>query len=115
EPTGEGRFATSDGGEQLRLVPAPRRRLVELGVGADDPDDLARVASGLGRLGVAVERSTGTVVAVDPGTGVRVVVGVAERLRQTAVAAAAANGPGRVDRPTGRAAGILREGPVRPR
>jgi len=80
-PTGEGRFATVDGGEQLRLVPAPRRRLVELGVGADEPDDLDRVASGLGRLGVAAERTAEAVVAVDPGTGVRVVVRVAERIR----------------------------------
>jgi hypothetical protein len=35
-----GTFATSNGGEQLRLLPATRRGLVELGVGADDRDDL---------------------------------------------------------------------------
>lgn len=35
-------FSTADGGEQLRIVHSPRRRLVELGVGADDPDDLDR-------------------------------------------------------------------------
>lgn len=32
---GDARFATSDGGEQLRLVQAPTRRVVELVVGAD--------------------------------------------------------------------------------
>ena len=35
-----GRLATTDGGEQLILVESPRRRLVALGVGVDDPDDL---------------------------------------------------------------------------
>jgi len=40
-----GTFTTVDGGEQLRIVPAASRRLVRLGVGADDPDDLDRVAA----------------------------------------------------------------------
>ena len=53
-PTGEGRYATVDGGEQLRLVPSPRRCLIELGIGVDDPDDLGRIAASLARLGVAV-------------------------------------------------------------
>ena len=35
-PTGNGRFASTDGGEQLSLVSAPRRRLMELGIGVDD-------------------------------------------------------------------------------
>jgi len=35
-------FSTSDGGEQLRIVESPTRRLIELCVGADDPDDLDR-------------------------------------------------------------------------
>jgi catechol 2,3-dioxygenase-like lactoylglutathione lyase family enzyme len=114
-PAGDGRFATRDGGEQLRLVPSPQRRLVELGVGAGDADDLARVAAALRGLGVAVETTPGATVAVDPGTGVRVVVSVAGPLRQGTVAAAATNGPGRLDRKTARADAILREEPVRPR
>ena len=81
-PTGDGRFATVDGGEQLRLVAAPRRRLVELGIGADDADDLGRIAAALARLGVAVERTPAALVAVDPGTDVRVVVRIAERIEQ---------------------------------
>lgn len=36
-PTGSG-FATADGGEQLELRPSAQRRLLTLGVGADDPD-----------------------------------------------------------------------------
>ena len=48
-PEAGGWFSTLDVGRQLRLVSAPTRRLIELGVGADDADDLARVA-GAGEL-----------------------------------------------------------------
>ena len=34
-------FATADGGEQLELRLAERRRLLEIWIGADDPDDPA--------------------------------------------------------------------------
>ncbi len=37
-------FATVDGGEQLTIVHSPQRRLVRLGIGVDDPDDLDRVS-----------------------------------------------------------------------
>ncbi len=114
-PLGDDRFATRDGGEQLRLVRTPRRRLVELGIGADDADDVARVASRLEKLRVAVERTPDAVVAADAGTGVRVVVRTAERIRAEPMPPAATNGPGRVDRHTARADAILRRGPVRPR
>jgi catechol 2,3-dioxygenase-like lactoylglutathione lyase family enzyme len=113
-PGADGRFATADGGEQLRLVPAPRRRLVELGVGADDPDDLGRVAAALTRLAVACERTPSSLAAVDPGTGVRVVVSLAARIEQRG-APAPANRPGLVERRNARADALRREGPVRPR
>jgi hypothetical protein len=45
------RFSTLDGGEQLAVTQAPQRRLPEIGVGADDPDDLDRIESSLARLG----------------------------------------------------------------
>ena len=70
-PLGDGRFATVDGGEQLRLVTTPTRRLVELGLGADDPDDVARIAQSLQALGVAAEHGADQLVAHDPGTRVR--------------------------------------------
>jgi catechol 2,3-dioxygenase-like lactoylglutathione lyase family enzyme len=108
-------LSTVDGGEQLRIVGSDRRRLLELGVGADDPDDLDRIAASLHRLGVPVERAGSTVAAVDPGTGTRVEIGVASRLEQIAVPAPQYNGPGRIDRLGTRADSILREGPVRPR
>ena len=97
-PTGEGRYATVDGGEQLQLVPSPRRRLFELGIGVDDPDDLGRVAGSLARLGVSVERAPAALTAVDPGTGVRVAVRVAERIRQASTPPLLANAPGPVFR-----------------
>ncbi len=112
---GADRFATADGGEQLRLVPAPTRRLVELGIGADDADDLARIARDLGALGVAVERRPDAVIAIDGGTRVRVVVAIAPRIASPTAALPAGNGPGRIDRPNRRADGVLRSAPVRPR
>ncbi|MFJ5775632.1 VOC family protein [Streptomyces sp. NPDC093094] len=108
-------FTTVDGGEQLRIVHSPYRRLVELGVGADDPDDLDRVAASLAGLDVPVLRAAGSVSAVDPGTGVLVRVELAPRLRQTPAPAAPYNAPGVDARLHARAPGILREGPVRPR
>jgi catechol 2,3-dioxygenase-like lactoylglutathione lyase family enzyme len=115
-PQGDGRrFATVDGGEQLRIAGSDRRRLLELGVGADDPDDLDRVAAGLTRLGVPVDRTATSVSAVDPGTGTRVEVTIAARLAQPAVPAAPYNGPGRDERIGARADAVLRTEPVRPR
>jgi len=93
-----GEFASADGGTQLRIVHAPLRRLVELGVGAGDPDDLDRVASQLAKLDVAAERSGDALTAVDPGTGVRARVEVAPRIVQEEAPATPYNGPGRTDR-----------------
>jgi catechol 2,3-dioxygenase-like lactoylglutathione lyase family enzyme len=109
------RFHTVDGGEQLRLATTPRRRLLQLGVGVDHPDDLARIASSLARLGVAAALRDDGLAATDPGTGVEVVCAVAPRLAQPQRPAPPTNGPGRPDRADTRAAGVLREGPVRPR
>src|ERR1700689_1505885 len=49
-------FATADGGEQLALRPAERRRLLEIAIAADDPDDLDRVEAGLRRIEAEFER-----------------------------------------------------------
>ncbi|MFE6484010.1 VOC family protein [Streptomyces sp. NPDC057757] len=108
-------FATVDGGEQLRVVYSPRRRLVELGIGVDDSDDLDRVVSALAALDIPMDRTPGTVTAVDPGTEVLVRVGIAPRYSQTPGAAVACNGPGATPRLQERAPGILRQEPVRPR
>jgi catechol-2,3-dioxygenase len=114
-PIGGGRFATADGGEQLALVPAAGRRLVQLGIGADDTDDLERVARALAALGVGIERGAAALTATDPGTGVGVAVSVAPRIGQPPTAASRSNGRGRTDRASARADAVLREKPVRPR
>jgi catechol 2,3-dioxygenase-like lactoylglutathione lyase family enzyme len=111
----EMRFATVDGGEQLRLVHSRRRRLVELGIGAGDPDDLHSVASRLAALGVAFDQTPDAVTATEAGTAVRVVVSVADPVDSHPAPAIAENAPGRTARGTGRAASVLRENPVRPR
>src|SRR5258707_6674861 len=63
----DSRLATADGGEQLRLVPSPRRRLVEFGIGVADPDDLESVASRLTPLGVRFRQTPDPVPSVEPG------------------------------------------------
>jgi len=108
-------FSTSDGGEQLRIVESPSRRLIELFIGADDPDDLDVVADGLARLGVRTQRDHASVSAVEIHSGARVVVEITPRISQDPAAIARYNGPGRVERTNDRAAVIRRDGPIRPR
>ncbi len=114
-PVGEHAFTTVDGGEQLRVVHSQRRRLVELGIGADDPDDLDRVAASLSALDLPVERTAAGVRAVDPGTEVTVRIEIAPRYEQQPTPPPAYNSPGVDARTEHRAPGILREQAVRPR
>src|SRR6266849_5769302 len=111
----DNRFATLDGGEQLRLVSSPRRQLVELGIGVGDPDDLHSVAARLAAVGVAVTQTPDAIAGVDAGTGVRVVLSVADPIDASPAPAIAQNAPGRPDRGTARAEPVMRENPVRPR
>jgi catechol 2,3-dioxygenase-like lactoylglutathione lyase family enzyme len=115
EQVAPGRFATVDGGEQLRLEYAPSRRLLALEIGVDDVEDLDRVARSLDRFGVPTQRSADSLSAVEPVIGVQVTLRVAPHLIQPPTPATPYNGPGRADRPNVRAPGILREGRVRPR
>ena len=94
---------------------APTRRLVELRVAVDTPDDLAAAASRLARLDVPADLTAGTLTAYDAPTGVRAVLEVAPRFVQPSVPATPYNGPGRIERAGGRAPGVLREERVRPR
>jgi hypothetical protein len=113
--TSPGVLATRDGGEQLRLVQSPRRRLVELGVGAEGPDDLERIARSLEGLGIAATRRGGRLEAVDPASDVRLVVTVAEPLAQPAAEPTRDNAPGVVRRHNARADVFSRARPVAPR
>lgn len=96
--TEPGVFATADGGEQLRLVQTPLRRLVEISIGADNPDDVDRVASNVSALDIDVKRTEDGLTTVDPGTDVRVRIEVAPRLKQEPIAQTPYNGVGRSDR-----------------
>jgi catechol 2,3-dioxygenase-like lactoylglutathione lyase family enzyme len=112
-PLGEGRFATADGGEQLRIVAAPQRQLLEISMGVDDQDDLDRIANQLGKLALAVHRDGERLSVHEPIAGFRAVVSIAPHVEQASVEPTPYNAPGRCER-TGRAPGILRETPVRP-
>ena len=65
-PGGETWFSTRDAGRQLRVTHAPTRRLVDLHVGVDDEDDLARAADSLRRMDIEVERGAGWISAAEP-------------------------------------------------
>ncbi len=115
EQVAPGRFATVDGGEQLRLEYAPSRRLLALEIGVDDVEDLDRVARNLDRFEVPTQRTADSLSAVEPVIGVRATLRVTPHLIQPPIPATPYNGPGRADRPNVRAPGIVREGRVRPR
>ena len=108
-------FSTSEGGEQLRIIESPTRRLIELCVGADDPDDVARVSDRLSGLGVSIERDAASVGALEIHSGVRVVIKVLPPIKQEPAVSEPTNGPGCTQRRNGRAPAILREGPAHPR
>ncbi|MBK5305405.1 MAG: VOC family protein [Frankiaceae bacterium] len=112
---GNGRFATADGGEQLELAEGVRRQLVEIGIGCDDPDDVARVVHELERSGIPHAREGEDVVAHDAGSGVRARVTIAPRYEQLVAEQPATNGPGVTARANAPAPGTSRSGPVQPR
>ncbi len=114
-PQADGWLATRDGGRQLRIVYAPTRRLLALRVGADDADDIGRIASNLQRLGADVRRDELRVSGIENVSGVTATVEIAERIRQPLTPATRYNGPGRPERTGGRAPGVLRTEPVFPR
>ncbi|MEU6147475.1 VOC family protein [Streptomyces sp. NPDC047081] len=115
-PLGQGRFASRDGGEQLRLVSRPTRRLVAMTIGADDQDDLGQVASSLHAQGFAARREEASVSAVEPVSGVAVRVEIAEPIKQNDDGPLPEpNSPGRPLRVNARAEGLSRTAPVAPR
>ena len=114
DPGADGKLRTRDGGDQLKIVTAPTRRLVELGLGADDTDDLARIAADLRRLEIPVEVDDNALLTREPACGFTVRIRVLPRIAPEPQPATPYNGPGRVER-SGRAPGIVRSAPVRPR
>ena len=113
---GGGWFSTADGGRQLRIVPAPTRRLVEMRVGVDDADDLARAAASLARLGLPGAAGRPGLETAEPVTGTGSVLEVAPRLHQDPRPGhAPTTDPAGRTGPSSRAPGFVRPGPVRPR
>lgn len=108
-------FETVDGGQQLRIRHSRHRKLLTLGLGVDDPDDLDRISASLARLDLTVRREPGSLRTADPVTRLDVVVTVAPRITQAATPPPPYNAPGDVERPNVRAPGILRAEAVRPR
>lgn len=111
----DGWLSTVDGGRQLRILDAPSRRLIGLTVGADSPDDIDQIAHNLNGLGIPFDRTATSIAATEQATGLRAVVEVQPRITQTHVEPTPYNGPGRLERKTCRAPGILREDSVKPR
>lgn len=107
-------FSSTDGGEQLRIVESPARRLIEMRIGADDRDDLDRVSDRLAGLGITSHRETASLSAEDIHSGIRAVVSVLPRISQEPATIGPYNGPGRVERRNHRAPAVLREEPIRP-
>ena len=108
-------FATVDGGEQLNIVAAPQRRLLEICIGADHPDDLDRIAANLVALNAEVNRAGEQLQVRDPHSALQVTVRVAPRIVSSAPKQEPANAPGRPDRANGRAPAVDRSTRVRPR
>ena len=108
-------LSTTEGGRQLFLETAPTRRLVQLVVGVDDGDDLARVRTSLEAAGHQVASDESRISAVEPASGVTVVLEVTPRASLPDFEEPRYNGPGRPGRVDARAPGVLRDQPVRPR
>lgn len=87
-PSTDGYLHTVDGGPQLRVTHAERRRLLALAVGVDDEDDLDRIARRLDGLGIETTRTAGRLLATDPGTAINVTVRIADRIPDPVPAAA---------------------------
>jgi catechol 2,3-dioxygenase-like lactoylglutathione lyase family enzyme len=112
--TSPGRFDTAEGGEQLRLIERPSRRLVEYACAADDADDLARIRAAAESAGIEPHDDDGDLVLVEPIVGIRARVTIRPRIDQRPAEQVAYNGPGSSPRVSARAPGIFEE-PVHPR
>jgi catechol 2,3-dioxygenase-like lactoylglutathione lyase family enzyme len=112
---GRRRFATLEGGDQLVIAQASRRRLLEIGVAAEDTDDLDRIAVNLSKIGAEFNCSADELAVHDPNSALRVSVTIAPHIVQAPATQEPTNGPGRPGRANGRAPAIERTNKVRPR
>ncbi len=115
-PHEDSSFSTLDGGRQLIIQQAPTRRLLEMVVGVDDRDDLARVAAALTAGGHQPVSEGDSLRVIEPETGVEVVLQVASRLTQEPSATIEShNVPGKTARVGRRSPAVLRNDRVQPR
>jgi catechol 2,3-dioxygenase-like lactoylglutathione lyase family enzyme len=111
-----GTFATADGGDQLRLVETPYRRLVEYVCAADDADDIARITAAAAAHDLPVtQHADGSITIIEPIVGIKATVRVRARIVETPRATPEMNGPGHAVRLHERAPAIFEAGPARPR
>lgn len=114
-PLGDHRFATLDGGEQLKLSYSPVRRLLEYGVGVDHPDDIRSASSRLSAMDVQHSASDEGLSVFDEGSGVTISMTPSARYAPDPFVVPAHNAPGQVVRHNERAPGSVRDSMVRPR
>jgi catechol 2,3-dioxygenase-like lactoylglutathione lyase family enzyme len=111
-----GTFASRDGGEQLHVVERPVRQLVEVTLAADDPDDLARIASAAAGHDLDVtNHEDGSISVLEPIVGICVRAAVRDRIAQSPFETPPMNGPGNTVRDGDRAPAIFAEGTAAPR
>ena len=112
---GEARFATVDGGEQLRLVHSPRRRLARLALEADGEDDIARIAESLHQQDDPFTCTAAGLETREPAANIAVGVSAGPRPVQVPAPGGPVNRPGDMRQVDARADALRRTGLVRPR
>jgi len=80
DETSPGRFASTHGGEQLRVERGHVNQVLEIGIGADAPEDVADVAERCRARGFEPVEGGGEVGVVEPVTGVHIRVRVEDRV-----------------------------------
>lgn len=105
---GDGRFSTRDGGDQVQLVESPTRSLQTLGLGAESPDDLGRIAANVNaqQLGTIVEEAADRLLVREPVTELAIEITVAEPY-DSSVQPPASNSPALTGRHNTPAASVL--------
>jgi catechol 2,3-dioxygenase-like lactoylglutathione lyase family enzyme len=109
-----GMFATTDGGDQLRVVAAPYRQLIEFALAADDADDIDRIRRAATDRDIAVtDHDDGSISMLEPIVGIRAKVTIRPRIVQAeSYMWKAMNSPGNPARSGTRAPAIFSEGPA---
>jgi catechol 2,3-dioxygenase-like lactoylglutathione lyase family enzyme len=114
-PTGSGRFASSEGGEQLSIVHQPVRRLVEFACAADDTDDIARIRAAAAAAGIETAAEGDDLVMAEPIVGIGVRITVRQRITQLPAVQLPINAPGIRARGSERSRAIVERDGATPR